>query len=284
MAEEKSYKYVIIGGGVAAGYAAREFTKQGLNPGELAIISKEPVSPFERPELTKVYIDLSVNPTLASVYCCAGTGEEKQYPHWYKKKGIDLIVSTEIVKADLASKTLVSDDGTIYKYQTLLIATVNRFFTPEMSAFYEAYLINKGIKIIKGTAVTGFNTNSDGVVTEVILEGGRTLEANIVVASVGGKPVTSLFKGQLEEEKGGIKGIKIIKGTAVTGFNTNSDGVVTEVILEGGRTLEANIVVASVGGKPATSLFKGQLEEEKGGIKVCVIKKIRNRALVSYHY
>ncbi|XP_010486576.1 PREDICTED: monodehydroascorbate reductase 3 [Camelina sativa] len=282
MAEEKSYKYVIIGGGVAAGYAAREFTKQGLNPGELAIISREAVSPFERPELTKVYIDLSVNPTLASVYCCAGTGEEKQYPHWYKKKGIDLIVSTEIVKADLASKTLVSDDGTIYKYQTLLIATgstyvklselgipeadvknifylreiddndelslamelyvqngqavvigggflglemssslkannhevtmvfpepwiLNRFFTPEMSAFYEAYLTNKGIKIIKGTAVTGFNTNSDGVVTEVILEGGRTLEANIVVASVGGKPVTSLFKGQLEEEKGGIK-------------------------------------------------------------------------------
>lgn len=37
--------------------------------------------------------------------------------------GIDLIVSTEIVKADLASKTLVSNDGKIYKYQTLLIAT-----------------------------------------------------------------------------------------------------------------------------------------------------------------
>lgn len=37
--------------------------------------------------------------------------------------GIDLILSTEIVKADLASKTLVSDDGKNFKYQTLLIAT-----------------------------------------------------------------------------------------------------------------------------------------------------------------
>jgi monodehydroascorbate reductase (NADH) len=123
MAEEKSYKYVIIGGGVAGGYAAREFSNQGLKPGELAIISKEPVPPFERPELTKVYIDLEVNPTLANIYVCAGTGEAKQYPNWYKEKGIDLIVGTEIVKADLASKTLVSDDGKIYKYQTLLIAT-----------------------------------------------------------------------------------------------------------------------------------------------------------------
>ena len=98
-------------------------------------------------------IIITVNPTLANIYVCAGTGEAKQYPNWYKEKGnvlfmssprnlcdltcnifgddlrysnftgIDLIVSTEIVKADLASKTLVSDDGKIYKYQTLLIAT-----------------------------------------------------------------------------------------------------------------------------------------------------------------
>lgn len=282
MAEEKSYKYVIIGGGVAGGYAAREFSNQGLKPGELAIISKEPVPPFERPELTKVYIDLEVNPTLANIYVCAGTGEAKQYPNWYKEKGIDLIVGTEIVKADLASKTLVSDDGKIYKYQTLLIATgstnirlseigvqeadvknifylreiedsdelalamelyvqrgkaviigggflgleissalrannhevtmvfpepwlVHRFFTAETASFYESYYANKGIKIIKGTVATGFSTNSDGEVTEVKLEDGRTLEANIVVAGVGARPATSLFKGQLEEEKGGIK-------------------------------------------------------------------------------
>ena len=32
--------------------------------------------------------------------------------------------------------------------------------------------------------------------------------------------------------------------------------------------LEADIVVVGVGGRPLTSLFKGQVEEEKGGIKV----------------
>ena len=37
--------------------------------------------------------------------------------------GISLILSTEIVKADLASKTLTSSAGETFKYQTLIIAT-----------------------------------------------------------------------------------------------------------------------------------------------------------------
>lgn len=38
--------------------------------------------------------------------------------------------------------------------------------------------------------------------------------------------------------------------------------------LKDGRVLEADIVVVGVGGRPLISLFKGQVEEEKGGIKV----------------
>lgn len=45
---------------------------------------------------------------------------------------------------------------------------------------------------------------------------------------------------------------------------------VKEVKLKDGRVLEADIVVVGVGGRPLTTLFKGQVEEEKGGIKVIV--------------
>ena len=41
--------------------------------------------------------------------------------------------------------------------------------------------------------------------------------------------------------------------------------------LKDGRVLEADIVVVGVGARPLTTLFKGQVEEDKGGIKVCVI-------------
>uniref|UniRef100_A0A2P2LBD0 Uncharacterized protein n=1 Tax=Rhizophora mucronata TaxID=61149 RepID=A0A2P2LBD0_RHIMU len=40
----RAFVYVILGGGVAAGYAALEFTKRGVSPGELCIICEEPVS------------------------------------------------------------------------------------------------------------------------------------------------------------------------------------------------------------------------------------------------
>ena len=40
---EQHYKYVILGGGQSAGYAAREFVAGGVKPGELLIIGKEDV-------------------------------------------------------------------------------------------------------------------------------------------------------------------------------------------------------------------------------------------------
>jgi monodehydroascorbate reductase (NADH) len=40
----RAFVYVILGGGVAAGYAALEFKKRGVSQGELCIISEESVS------------------------------------------------------------------------------------------------------------------------------------------------------------------------------------------------------------------------------------------------
>lgn len=42
----RAFVYVILGGGVAAGYAALEFVKSGVSQGELCIISEEPVRFF----------------------------------------------------------------------------------------------------------------------------------------------------------------------------------------------------------------------------------------------
>lgn len=38
------FKYVYLGGGQGAGYAAAEFVNQGLKPGELGIVTSEKVS------------------------------------------------------------------------------------------------------------------------------------------------------------------------------------------------------------------------------------------------
>ncbi|CAM8949254.1 unnamed protein product [Rhodiola kirilowii] len=278
---EKVFKYIILGGGVAAGYAAREFSKHGLEPGQLAIISKEAVAPYERPALSKAYLFPQGTARLPGFHTCVGSGGERLLPEWYKEKGIELILSTEVVKADLASKTLITAAGETFKYSNLIIATgstvirltdfkvegadaknifylreiedadslvaaikahpkgkavvvgggyiglelsaalkindldvtmvypepwcMPRLFTAEIAAFYEGYYANKGIQIIKGTVASGFDSDESGAVKNVKLKDGRVLDADIVIVGVGGRPLVTLFKGQIEEEKGGIK-------------------------------------------------------------------------------
>ncbi|KAI9195937.1 hypothetical protein LWI28_019565 [Acer negundo] len=52
----RAFVYVIVGGRVAAGYAALEFTNRGVPPGELCIVSGESILLYERLALSKGYL------------------------------------------------------------------------------------------------------------------------------------------------------------------------------------------------------------------------------------
>ncbi|KAJ7976086.1 Monodehydroascorbate reductase [Quillaja saponaria] len=278
---EKTFKYVIVGGGVAAGYAAREFSKQGIKPGELAVISKEAVAPYERPALSKAYLFPESPARLPGFHVCVGSGGERLLPDWYKEKGIELILSTEIVKADLASKSLTSAAGDTFKYQILIIATgstvirltdfgvqgadaKNIFYLREVEDADKLYETIKAKKNGKAVIVGG---GYIGLELSAVLKL-NNLDVTMVYPEPWCMPrlftsgIASFYEGYYAN-----KGINIIKGTVAVGFNADSNGEVKEVKLKDGRVLEADIVVVGVGGRPLTTLFKGQVEEEKGGIK-----------------
>ncbi|CAN6981972.1 unnamed protein product [Brassica oleracea var. botrytis] len=281
MAEEKSFKYVISGADISAGYAAREFARQGLKHGELAIISNEPAS-------NKIFglgdIDIETNTNLSKNYICGGpggTGEESQSDQWYKDKGIELILSTEIIKADLSTKSFFSTGGTIFKYQTLIVATGSTCVRLSECGFQDTNAKNifylRDIKDVDQLALTMETKKKRTVV--VIGGGYRGFEVsasltvnNYEVTMVFPEPwiMHWLFSAEIASFYEGYyanKGIKIIKSTKATGFSTNSNGEVTEVKLDDGRTLEADVVLLDGGGRPMTSLFRGQVVEEKGGLK-----------------
>ncbi|KAG6430566.1 hypothetical protein SASPL_108636 [Salvia splendens] len=278
---EKSFKYVIVGGGVAAGYAAREFAKQGVKFGELAIISKEAVAPYERPALSKAYLFPEGTARLPGFHVCVGSGGERLLPEWYTEKGISLILNTEIVKADLASKTLISAAGETFKYQILIVATgstvirLTDFGVEGADAKNIFYLreIDDADKLVEA-----IKTKKNG--KALIVGGGYIgleLSAalrmnNIDVCMVYPEPwcMPRLFTAGIAsfyESYYANKGIDIIKGTVAVGFGKNENGEVVDVKLKDGRVIEADIVVVGVGGRPLTTLVKGQVEEEKGGIK-----------------
>ncbi|XP_057424243.1 monodehydroascorbate reductase [Lotus japonicus] len=277
----KTFKYVILGGGVSAGYAAREFAKQGVKPGELALISKEAVAPYERPALSKAYLFPESPARLPGFHVCVGSGGERLLPEWYQEKGVELILSTEIVKADLAAKSLTSAKGETFNYQTLVIATgssvirltdfgvegadaKNIFYLREVDDADQLYEAIKAKKNGKAVVVGG---GYIGLELSAVLR-----LNNIDVTMVYPEPwcMPRLFTSgiaEFYERFYANKGVNIIKGTVATGFTASSSGEVKEVKLKDGRVLEADLVVVGVGGRPLTSLFKGQVEEEKGGIK-----------------
>ena len=52
----KPFPIVILGGGAAAGYAAKEFAAQSGKRGDLAIVTAENALPCERPSLSKGFL------------------------------------------------------------------------------------------------------------------------------------------------------------------------------------------------------------------------------------
>jgi 3-phenylpropionate/trans-cinnamate dioxygenase ferredoxin reductase subunit len=48
--------FVILGGGMVAGYAAKQLAELGLPKGEFAILSADNAVPYERPPLSKSFL------------------------------------------------------------------------------------------------------------------------------------------------------------------------------------------------------------------------------------
>jgi 3-phenylpropionate/trans-cinnamate dioxygenase ferredoxin reductase subunit len=94
-------KYVIFGGGMVAGYAAKELVERGLKPGELAILSADTAMPYERPPLSKGF--LAGKETESSIRINA---EE-----FYREHGIHLQLGCEVLSVDAARKVIRLKSG-----------------------------------------------------------------------------------------------------------------------------------------------------------------------------
>ncbi|GFP99728.1 probable monodehydroascorbate reductase cytoplasmic isoform 2 [Phtheirospermum japonicum] len=262
----RAFVYVIIGGGVAAGYAAHEFVKRGVTHGELCIISEEPVAPYERPALSKGYLLPEAPARLPSFHCCVGTNEEKLTPKWYKENGIELILGTRVKSADVRRKTLLTATGETISYKYLIVATgaralkLEEFGVNGLDATNVCYLRD----LADADRLANVMQSCSGGNAVVIGGGyiGMECAASLWPAYL---PPRSLLTMKIFYQS---KGVKFIKGTVLTSFDFSADGQVTAVNLRDGSKLPADMVVIGIGIRPNTSLFEGQLTMEKGGIKV----------------
>jgi len=237
-----SYHYLIIGGGMAADAAARGIRELDAH-GSIGIISAEADPPYARPPLSKA---LWKGDPLDSV--------------WRKtsEAGVTLHLGRRAVTLDHQDRHVVDDEGVVYRYQRLLLATGG---TPRRLPF-------------GGDDIIYFRTLSDyrrlravaGEGKRVAVIGGGFIGSEVAAAlALQGTAVTMLFPedgicarvfppelSRFLVQYYRDKGVDVHTGASVTGVRKDGGHLVVES--RGAAPLTVDAVVAGIGIVPDTEL------------------------------
>jgi NADPH-dependent 2,4-dienoyl-CoA reductase/sulfur reductase-like enzyme len=256
-----SSKYIILGGGMVAGYAAKESASRGLGSGELTIISAEDTLPYERPPLSKSF--LSGNETEDGILI--------NKLEWYEKQGIDIKLRTTIDKIDLEKKRLYAASGEVFEFQALLIATgasagklacpgndlPNVFYLRSLadSRKIREKAANFKQAVVIGGGFIGMEVAS--VLSQKNIDTSLIIREDRVWSRVFTRAMSEFFERYYLS-----RGVKLLKNESVAALQ-GDDRI--DVSLLSGRKISCDMVVAGVGAAPVTELFaKSGLAIENG--------------------
>ena len=121
MATQIAKKIVVVGGGNSAGYFARAVVAAGRGA-DLLICSAEEVLPYERPALTKAFLNETSPARLPGFHTSVGGGGERQNQEWYDANGVEVHLGTRVVAWDPSAKTVTTDKSTSIGYEKLIVA------------------------------------------------------------------------------------------------------------------------------------------------------------------
>lgn len=295
------YEYLIVGGGVCAGYLCRELVKNDVASGEVAIMAAEDVPPYERPALTKAFLHhpgAKVRARLPGFHCCVGSGGERQEAEWYAKHGIAFLEGPA-AKVDFQKHIVTSENGAEVAYTKLILATgcrANSLSVPgidlegihhireerdcsQLVADLER-LHGQNSPKVEGTMCS---PRSSTPKAKVLVVGGGYIGMEVAAGLMGWNfEVTIVYPDKYAlhrflnsamaewmESQFSERGAKIIKGsTAIIESFVGEQGAVQYVQLKSGVKIPCDVVVIGVGATPNIEFCKGALNTAMGGIQV----------------
>jgi NADPH-dependent 2,4-dienoyl-CoA reductase/sulfur reductase-like enzyme len=261
----KSFPIVILGGGVVAGYAAKEFVAQSGKKGGLAIVTAENALPYERPPLSKGFLAGKEEASDIQISDAA----------FYRKHGIAVYRNFPVGKVDFRRRRLRSTSGKVIGFDQLLIATgssVRRLKVPgtnRSEVFYlrqmkDSQAIQAQIKRGRRAVVIGAGFIGMEVASVLASHGVRTTMVfpdDRVWKRLFTSPVSTFFERQFAGH--GITFMKSDKVVALTHKNHEC-----QVVLESGKQVPTDFVVAGIGVTPTVELFQRTALDTSDGIKV----------------
>ncbi|HVX67358.1 MAG TPA: FAD-dependent oxidoreductase [Bryobacteraceae bacterium] len=260
-----AFRYVILGGGMVAGYAAKEFVERGIGKGELAIVSADDALPYERPPLSKGYL--------------RGTDAEESVfigdAAFYSEHGIEVKLRTRVERADFGSRTLYLAGGGEWRYEKLLVATGARVRTLDvpganLDGLYYLRSLSDSRRIRERAAKAK---------RAVVIGGGfigmeaaaslRVQGMEITMLLVEERVWPRLFTAEVStffERYYEARGIRILRSATLKGLvgSERVEGVDTGP----GGVVPADMVVAGIGVIPETDLFESAGLRVQNGIPV----------------
>jgi NADPH-dependent 2,4-dienoyl-CoA reductase/sulfur reductase-like enzyme len=257
----RKYEAIILGGGMVAGYAAKEAVEGGIKAGQLTIVSADEALPYERPPLSKSFL--------------AGKDNEQSVlindEAFYREHGIDVRLKTPVGSIDLPGKKLVAKSGEEFGFQKLVLATGARVRTldvPGSAGGNVLYLRSLGdsarlrdaLKSAKKVAVVGASFIGMEVASQSAQQGRETVlvfPQDRVWKSFFTPEMSRFFAKYYQD-----RGVHLAPGAQVTGIGDGS------VSLSTGVKLDADLVVAGVGVTPVTDLAEAAGLETDNGILV----------------
>ena len=256
--------FVIAGGG-AAGYAAAQTLREDGFTGRVVLIIREDHLPYDRPNLSKEYLQGKAEPEWLPL-----RGEE-----FFAEHDIEVIRGKEIERIEATERTIKFADGETLRCDALLIATGGEprklpFQSADqrnvflLRSYADADMLIAAAEKGKRAVVIGASFIGMEVASSLATRG---CEVTVVAPDdVPFQKILGAEIGKLFQDVHEGKGVKFKLGASVAGFT--GPNKVTAVTLENGERLDADLVVVGVGVKPATAFIKGVMLQPDGGVFV----------------
>jgi apoptosis-inducing factor 3 len=256
--------FVILGGG-AAGYAAAQALREDGFQGRVLMITHEDRTPYDRPNLSKDYLQGHAEPEWMPL----------RADEFYAEHTIEVLRGKDVSRVDAADKTIIFKDGDTLTCDSLLIATGG---TPRRLNVPGSDL--KNIFALRSYADTDAIIEATRGASRAVVIGASfigmetaagLIERNLSVTVVA--PDTVPFEKTLGAEVGRrlqqvheARGVRFRLGASAVRFE--GDGAVKRVVLDSGERIEVDLVVVGVGVRPATGFLEGVQLHEDGGVYV----------------
>lgn len=257
--------FIIVGASLAGAKAAEALREEGYE-GPILLIGDEEDRPYERPALSKEYLQGKAERDSFDVHTA----------DWYDEHDVQLRLSTSVTAIDPASHQVTLGDGTQLRYAKLLLATGSRvrpLTVPgadlEGVHYLRTVADSDGIRaaFAKASRVVVIGAGWIGLETAAAA---RAADVEVTVLENAELPLLRVLGAEVAQSFADLHtehGVDLRLGVSVKAL-TGDNGRVTGVELEDGTRLEADAVIVGVGIVPNSDLAEAAGLEVDNGVRV----------------